>query len=245
MSELTQKLPSPIRETTPDAVRLAKTLIRTASFGSIAVLDPRDGRPYVSRVSIATDFDGTPITLISRLSFHTKSLLADRRCSLLLGEPGKGDPLAHPRITLSCEAVFLDRDTTEHEFASLRFLRRNPKSKLYAGFGDFSFVRLELRSASLNGGFGQAFGLDKKDLLSPNSEILREAESKLIEDMNTTRFALVAAFAEKAGLKAASRILVMGCDSEGIDIVTGGRQIRIWFKEAAKTAENVFAGLSG
>jgi heme iron utilization protein len=244
MSELTQKLPNPIRETTPQAVRLAKTLIRTANFGSLAVLDPRDGRPYASRISVATDFDCTPVTLISRLSFHTKSLLADARCSLLLGEPGKGDPLAHPRISLSCEAAFLDRGTEEHETASLRFMRRNPKSKLYAGFGDFCFVRLKVRAASLNGGFGQAFEVDGEELLSPESEPLRMAESKLIEDLNGTRIALVTAFAEKAGLKTAARTSVTGCDTEGMDIVTGGRPARVWFAQTATTVEKVYAGLS-
>lgn len=244
MSELNQKLPSPIRETTREAVRLGKTLIRTAGYGSMAVLDPRDGRPYASRVSVATDFDGTPVTLISRLSFHTKALLADRRCSLLLGEPGKGDPLAHPRISLSCDAVFLESGTAEHEAASRRFLRRNPKSKFYAGFGDFSFVRLDIRTASLNGGFGQAFELDGKDLSPPQSEPLRKHESKLIEDLNGSRAALVAAFAEKTGLKTGLQTSVTGCDSEGIDIVTGGRPGRIWFAETAATVENVFAELS-
>ena len=244
MSGLTQKLPGPMRETTPEAVRLAKTLIRTASFGSIAVLDPHDGTPYVSRVSVATDFDGTPVTLISRLSFHTKALLADQRCSLLLGEPGKGDPLAHPRITLSCKAAFLDRGKPEYEFAQLRFLRRNPKSKLYAGFGDFSFVRLEIRNASLNGGFGQAFALNGGELLSFQSETLRANESKLIEDLNETGIGLITTFAEKAGLKAIGRISVTGCDPDGIDIVSGGRPGRIWFAEMAATVENVFVELS-
>jgi heme iron utilization protein len=244
VSELPQKLPSPIRETTPEAIKLAKTLIRTASFGSIAVLDPRDGRPYVSRISIATDFDGTPVTLISRLSFHTRSLLAEPRCSLLLGEPGKGDPLAHPRISLACNAAFLERGTPEEEAVSVRFIRRNPKSKLYAGFGDFNFVRLEISAASLNGGFGQAFEIGGNEMLSPQSESLRKAETKLIEDLNGTGTALVATFAQKAGLKESGRILVTGCDPEGIDIVTGGKHSRIWFVKPVMTSKNVFAELS-
>lgn len=245
MSELPQKLPkklkSPIHETTPEAIRLAKTLIRTASFGSMAVLDPRDGRPYASRVSVATDFDGTPVTLISRLSFHTKALLEDPRCSLLLGEPGKGDPLAHPRISLACNAAFLERGTPEERAASNRFIRRNPKAKLYAGFGDFSFVRLNISAASLNGGFGQAFEIRQNELVSPQSESLREAETKLIEDLNGAGNALVTRFVEKAGLKGSGRTLVIGCDPEGIDVVTGGKPARVWFTKPALTIKNVLA----
>ena len=63
------------------------------------------GAPLASRVGVATDIDGAPLILVSMLSAHTPAILADPRCSLLVGEPGKGDPLAHPRLTLICRAV--------------------------------------------------------------------------------------------------------------------------------------------
>src|SRR5689334_17624426 len=97
-----------IRETDAEAVRLAKTLIRTARYGALAVLEPNTGSPLASRVGVATDADGTPLILVSQLSAHTGAILADPRCSLLVGETGKGDPLAHPRITLVCRAVKLE-----------------------------------------------------------------------------------------------------------------------------------------
>jgi len=40
-----------------------------------------------------------------------------------------------------------------------RFLGRHPKSELYAGFGDFSFWRMAIASAHLNGGFARAADL--------------------------------------------------------------------------------------
>ena len=53
------------------------------------------------RVAVATDAQGTPVTLVSDLSHHTRALRADPACSLLVGEPGeKGDPLTHPRLSL-------------------------------------------------------------------------------------------------------------------------------------------------
>ncbi|TIT59285.1 MAG: HugZ family protein, partial [Mesorhizobium sp.] len=79
-----------IRETDAAAVRLAKTLIRGARFGALAVIDPETGAPLASRVGVATDSDGAPLILVSMLSAHTGALLADPRCSLLVGEPGKG-----------------------------------------------------------------------------------------------------------------------------------------------------------
>ena len=100
-----------IRETDAEAIRLARTLLRSARFGAIAVLDPESGGPLASRVGVATDIDGAPLILVSLLAAHTRALLADARCSLLLGEPGKGDPLAYPRISISCKAFRLEKET--------------------------------------------------------------------------------------------------------------------------------------
>ncbi len=160
----TQKI-NPIRETSQEAIELAKSLIRKASYGALAVLDPATGFPLASRVAVATDSAGAPIILISSLSAHSKALMADNRCSLLLGEPGKGDPLAHPRITLICVAAWLDRDAPETQLIKELYLRHQPKAALYVEFGDFSFLRLIIQTANLNGGFGQAFKLTATQIM--------------------------------------------------------------------------------
>lgn len=159
-----------IRKTDADAVALAQSLIRTARYGALAVLDPETGAPLASRVAAATDSDGAPLILVSSLSAHTGALLADPRCSLLLGEPGKGDPLAHPRISLACRATRLEHGSPQDERARRRYLARHPKAKLYAGFADFSFFRLEPEGASLNGGFGKAYLLARDQLLFADAE---------------------------------------------------------------------------
>ncbi|TIX02824.1 MAG: HugZ family protein, partial [Mesorhizobium sp.] len=74
-------------------------------------------------------------------------------------------PLAHPRTTLVCRARRLERGSAEHMRAERRYLNRNPKAKLYVGLGDFSIFRLEPERASLNGGFGKAYLLDRADLV--------------------------------------------------------------------------------
>ncbi len=173
---------NPIRETSPEAIRLAKTLIRTATFGALAVLDPATGFPLASRVAVATDSAGAPIILISSLSTHSKALQADNRCSLLLGEPGKGDPVAHPRITVICKAQWLNHSDPETSQIQDRYLRRQPKANLYVGFGDFSFVRLQPLGANLNGGFGKAFVLNADDLLTSPSA--NHHEKTLISEIN-------------------------------------------------------------
>ena len=76
----------------------------------VLALEP-DGTPFASLVTIATDADGTPLMLLSRLSAHTRNLLADPRCSLLFSQGGKGDPLAHPRLTVVGRPVVQARRT--------------------------------------------------------------------------------------------------------------------------------------
>lgn len=151
---------NPIRPTDNEARALARKLITSARFAALAVT--HDGSPMVTRVAFATDATGTPISLISDLSSHTKALRIDPRCSLLLGEPDeRGDPLTHPRITLQSKAELVAKsdDLVAH------YLMQQPKAKLYIGFSDFHFVRFAISEAHLNGGFGKAFHLTPKDLL--------------------------------------------------------------------------------
>lgn len=155
----------PIRPTDDDARKLAQDLIREARFAALGALQPETGAPLVTRVAFGTDRDGTPVTLISDLSHHTRALRSAPACSLLVGEPGpKGDPLTHPRLTLQCSASFVAHGDPAYREIAAHYLTSHPKAKLYIGFGDFSFVRFAVTEAYLNGGFGKAFVLTPGDL---------------------------------------------------------------------------------
>lgn len=156
---------SPIRQTDDAARDLARALMANATFGALGVIDPQTGAPFVSRIAIALDPEGLPLTLVSDLSPHTAGLRAAPRASLLLGEPGpKGDPLTHPRITLDILATFVGPNTSGYEELREHWVVERPKSKLYVDFADFHLVRLRPQSAALNAGFGKAFALTAKDL---------------------------------------------------------------------------------
>ena len=147
---------TPIRDTDDQARELAHKLLSEARHGALAVL--LDGAPFVSRVALAPD-DGSLLTLISDLAPHTAALRASPDASLMIGEPGRGDPLAHPRMTLSVKAEFIDKAA-----GADAYLAHQPKAKLYIGFADFHLVRLTLQGAQLNGGFGKAYVLSPSDL---------------------------------------------------------------------------------
>jgi putative heme iron utilization protein len=220
-----------IRETDAEAVRLARTLVRSARYGALAALEPGGGAPLASRVAVATDIDGTPLILVSRLSDHTGAMLADPRCSLLLGEPGKGDPLAYPRISLRCRAARLEREAPGHACAERRYLNRHPKAKLYAGFADFSFFRLAIERASLNGGFGKAYQLAGDELvpdLAANAE-LALAEQPALDHMNADHRDAIDVCARAFARADSSGWTMIGIDAEGFDIAHGDDSRRVFF----------------
>lgn len=154
---MTAPKPDTFRETDDEARALARELITEAHFGALGVLI--DGAPFVTRVALAPGA-GDLTTLISDLAPHTGALRQSPRASLMVGEPGKGDPLAHPRLTLQVEATFQDK--TDDAVAT--YLRAQPKARLYIGFGDFHLVRLSPIQGWLNGGFGKAYRLTPADL---------------------------------------------------------------------------------
>lgn len=146
----------PISPTDDQARAVARRLMTQARHGALGTLV--DGAPFVTRIALAPD-GAAFLSLVSDLAVHTPALRTHSRASLLIGEPGKGDPLAHPRMTVQVEATFTDKET-----AATAFLTRQPKAKLYIGFADFHLVRLSPTQAFLNGGFGKAYRLSPKDL---------------------------------------------------------------------------------
>lgn len=209
-----------IRPTDAEAIGLAKQLLRTAQFGALAVLDPTDGSPFVSRAGVATAMDGTPLVLVSLLSQHTQAMLADPRCSLLLGEPGKGDPLAHPRISLTCRAAKIERESPAYEHARRRYLNRHPKAKLYVGLGDFNFFALAIERASLNGGFGKAYRLTGAELATPGpNDELEKIEQSALDHMNGDHADAVERYARASGARE-GRWRLIGIDPEGVDLAS-------------------------
>lgn len=234
--------PDTVLETDEEARALARRLVREARFGSLGVLDPADGAPFVSRVALASEPDGHPVMLVSSLSRHTQALRSDPRCSLLVGEPGKGDPLAHPRLSITGEARFLDRESQEHATARRRFLARHPKASLYADFADFSFVRIVMARASLNGGFARAYAMSESDLSlrgHPALEGLCEMEARAVAHMNEDHLDAVALYAEKLAGKEPGNWRMTSFDPEGMDLADGDRVARVPFDPPLQDASEL------
>ena len=149
----------PINPTDDNARAQARAILQATRYGALAVNHAQTGAPYVARVALIW-MHGAMHTLISTLSTHTQALLKDPACAVLVGEPGeKGDPLTHPRMTISATAIEAGKDTLKEAW-----LTAIPKAQLYYDFTDFRMFRLDTLSVDLNGGFGKAYRLSPDDL---------------------------------------------------------------------------------
>lgn len=211
-----------------DAAGEAKRLLRSIRSAALATLT--EGYPFASLVNIAAFYDGSPILLLSQLAGHTRHLAADPRISLLLCQTGRGDPLAHPRLTLlgRCEKV---ADPDQRAILRARFLNRHPKSKLYADFGDFAFYQMRPEQAHLNGGFGRAAAFAWEELVTPITEAanLIEVEASALAHFNTDHPAVPALLARAFGRRSAGAWRVTGLDPEGLDLAKDDEICRVTF----------------
>jgi heme iron utilization protein len=221
----------------PDVARAAavadvKRLMRLARTGALATLEA-GGVPLTTLIGVASNFDGAPLFLMSTLSRHTRSLANDPRASLLLtGGHDRGDPLNHPRVTLSGRV-----QRCAEPRAKVRYLQRNPKAGLYAGFADFAFYQLQIDDVHFNGGFGRAAPLTAAEILAPRDGEagLIEAEEKLLAEANALGAPMLARLAGRNVLRPAWRAI--GLDAEGLDLAAGVRSARAQFASPALDLE--------
>jgi heme iron utilization protein len=218
-------------------IATAKELLRAVRSGALATIDRNTGHPFSSLVNVATDVDGSPLILVSRLSTHTANIEVDPRASLLLASTGKGDPLAHPRLTVLGTFARMDRDSEDGKRVARRFLARHPKSQLYAGFGDFSFRRLAVVSAHLNGGFARAADLKASDVMTDlaGADEMVSIEASAVEHMNADHADAIRLYATRLLGEVDGAWQVTGVDPDGLDLAFGDRTARMAFAERVQS----------
>ena len=202
-------------------------MVRAALKGALATVHKVSGHPYASLVLTATDGDGAPILLISRLAVHTQNLLSDPRASLLVDATGtEADPMEGARVTLIGAVAPTDSQT-----ARARFLTRHPSAAGYADFPDFGFFRLSPDSAHYIGGFGKIFDLPADDLLVAleGAEGLVAAEPGIVSHMNEDHADAIELYATRLLGAGPGAWHMTGIDPEGCDLVLGARAARLTF----------------
>jgi putative heme iron utilization protein len=205
----------------------ARRLVRSALKASLATLDRDTGHPYPSLVLVATEPDGSPVLLISRLAQHTRNLEADARAAILFdGTDGLGDPLTGGRVTVSGNVR-----PTSSPTALPRFLARHASAQGYAAFPDFSAYALTISKAHFIGGFGRIVGLDAPALITPvaGADALINGEADIVAHMNEDHSDAVALYATQLAGCEPGEWRMVGIDPGGCDLLHRTNAARIDF----------------
>ena len=212
---------------------VAKARLRATRAGTLSTLDRHTGHPFGSLVNVAADAAGRPLILVSRLATHTANLEVDPRASLLLPETGKGDALAHPRLTVLGSMVPIAHGSADEPAIRGRFLARHPKSELYAGFADFSFWRMDVVSAHLNGGFARAADLTAADVLTDltDAQPMIDVEGDAIAHMNADHADALRLYATKLLGASDGNWRCVGLSPDGIELQQGQSALWLPFPE--------------
>ncbi len=230
---------------TPSHAEYARTLASRIAVGSLCTLalDPA-GYPYGSFVTFALD-GGAPVFLISSLAEHTRNLLADPRASLLVAEPGQGDPLARGRVTLLGPCTRLSPGEAQDR-ARVAYLNAHPGAAYYLDFGDFALFRLEVQAVRYIGGYGRMSWVGKDPWNAATADPLSTHVPAILLHMNADHPDTLALYCRALTRATDTTAAIMtGVDRYGFEIsattAAGPRPIRLAFSRAVSTPEEVRA----
>jgi heme iron utilization protein len=187
----------------PSFAERARTLVHLTRVGSISTLSRKQpGFPFGSVMPYGLDEHGRPIFLISTMAMHTQNLKADPRSSLLVTQDdADGDPLGASRVTLVGNVL----PVPEAEIPGARkvYLERQPNSKYWVDFEDFSFYRMDVVDTYYVGGFGVMSWVAASEYGSSQADPLADSMAAIIQHMNADHKDSLVLLARKfAGIEA-------------------------------------------
>lgn len=184
----------------------------------------RAGYPFGSLVDFAPDPMGHPIFSFSPLAIHTRNVLADPRCTLVVQIPGWSG-LSNARVTIFGDIVPLLDD--EQEWARQQYISKHQQWASQK-WGNFYYYRMQsISDIYFIGGFGTVQWVDVKEYeaLQPDKIAADGGEQNLKELNAIFSKPLRKILSTEAEIDDAALISI---DSKGIDIrVRQGAQFNI------------------
>ncbi|KAK8487392.1 hypothetical protein V6N11_030916 [Hibiscus sabdariffa] len=184
----------------------------------------REGYPFGSLVDFAPDSMGHPIFSFSPLAIHTRNLLADPRCTLVVQIPGWSG-LSNARVTIFGDVYPLPEH--EQEWAHKQYMAKHHQGPSQQ-WGNFYYFRMQnISDIYFIGGFGTVAWIDIKEYeeLEPDKIAVDGGEQNLKELNATFSKPLKDLLSAEGEVDDAALISI---DSKGIDIrVRQGAQFNV------------------
>ena len=227
---------------TPTHGERARTLLAAINTGTLCTIakDPA-GFPYGSFVTFAMD-GADPVFFISELAEHTKNLRGDARASLLVAEPGEGDPLARGRVTMLGQCRKLDAGT-DRDSAKQAYLATHPNAQYYVDYKDFAFWRLDVAAVRYIGGYGRMSWVELGDWRKSQPDPIAPHARAILDHMNADHGDAMVSYC-RALTKATdtSKAVMTSVDRYGFEMSAqtgrGPRPIRLAFSTEIATPED-------
>jgi putative heme iron utilization protein len=107
---------------------------------------------------------------------------------------------------------------------------------MFAGFGDFAFYLVTLKSAHLVAGFGRIVDLTPGDILTETGDAaeLVAAEPEILAHMNGDHADAVRLYATKLLGAPDGEWRCVGCDPEGLELQQGRTALRLPFPQRVR-----------
>ncbi|CAF2077248.1 uncharacterized protein LOC106376911 [Brassica napus] len=213
----------------PPPALAVRNLLEQARFAHLCTVmskmhHRREGYPFGSLVDFAPDRMGHPIFLFSPLAIHTRNLLAEPRCSLVVQIPGWSG-LSNARVTLFGDVYPLSQD--EQEWAHKQYSAKHHHGPSEQ-WGNFHYFRMHnISDIYFIGGFGTVAWVDVKEYeaLQPDKIAVDGGEQNLKELNAIFSKPLRELLSTESEVDDAALISI---DSKGIDVrVRQGAQFNI------------------
>ncbi|XP_022724467.1 uncharacterized protein LOC111281112 isoform X2 [Durio zibethinus] len=216
----------------PPPALAVRNLMEQARFAHLCTVmsrmhHRREGYPFGSLVDFAPDSMGHPIFSFSPLAIHTRNLLADPKCTLVVQIPGWSG-LSNARVTIFGDVYPLPEH--EQEWAHKQYIAKHQQGQSQQ-WGNFYYYRMQnISDVYFIGGFGTVAWVDVKEYeaLKPDKIAVDGGEQNLKELNATFSKPLKELLSAEAEVDDAA---IISIDSKGIDIrVRQGAQ-RLSFEE--------------
>ncbi|CAA0821195.1 Pyridoxamine 5-phosphate oxidase family protein [Striga hermonthica] len=174
----------------------------------------REGYPFGSLVDFAPDHLGHPILSFSPLAIHTRNLLADPRCTLVVQIPGWSG-LSNARVTIFGDVYPLPED--KQEWAHKQYIAKHHQGPSQQ-WGNFYYFRMQnISDIYFIGGFGTVAWVDLKEYetIQPDKIAVDGGEQNLKELNAIFSKPLKELLSKEAEVDDAALISI---DSKGVDV---------------------------
>lgn len=220
----------------------ARSLLLKSDVGTLTTHSVDcSGYPFASIVPVGFDDFNRPIILISRLAQHTRNIAENTKLSLFLNDAhqrGYEDVQTCSRITVLAQAQRLD---IEAEINTVqRYCRFYRQAESYYKELDFDFYRLIPEKVRFIAGFGQIHWVAPDQLFTKNP-LSFEAETDIVEHMNTDHRDALVKYCHQAGLVLPNDVEpeMVGVDAFGFFQRLGERVMRFEFPQPVENANDV------